>query len=113
MSSVSAFISAMTEIDGSTLFLITAICGSMVWIVRNHVSSVFVLVFMFPVAMITSLVAYQACLNLSLFNIKNMGEWLIWTIIAATVGAMATLGLTVLLSAMLDKDQSGSTATAR
>lgn len=106
MTAVSAFIGGLGEIDGSTLFLFTIICGSVVWTIRNHVSSVFVLLLVFPVAFVASMVAYHACELLGLFNIKKMAEWLIWTILSATAGTMITLGLTVVVGTMLDKDTS-------
>jgi hypothetical protein len=113
MSAATAFVSGITEIDGATLALVTLICGATVWIIRNHVSSVFVLLIVFPVAFVSSLFAYHACHVIGLFNIKNMGEWLIWTIMAASGGTMLTLGLTVAIGSMLDRDESGSTAPAR
>lgn len=101
------------EVGGSTLFLLTLICGAAVWIIRNHVTSVFVLLLVFPTALAASLIAYHACEVLNLFNIKNMGEWLIWTIMAATGGTLATLGLTVMLGSLLDRDELGPATVVR
>jgi hypothetical protein len=105
MTAVSAFIGGLGEIDRATLFLFTVICGSAVWIIRYHVSSVFVLLLVFPFAFLGSMVAYHAFELLGLFNIKKMAEWLIWTIVAGSAGAMVTIGATAMLAALLDTDR--------
>lgn len=103
MSSLSAHAAAVFEIGGSTIFLLSMIAASAVWVIRGHVASVFTLLLVFPVALATSMIAYYICQTLSLFNLKNMGEWLVWTVMSGTIGTFMALGLAIAIATITDR----------
>jgi amino acid permease len=110
MSAFTTHAAAMLEIGGGTIFLLLMICGAAVWVIRNQVSSVFTLLLVFPIALLASMLCYYLCLTWDLFNIKNMGEWLIWTIMSGTVGTFVAIGVAILVSSMIDRGDGVSAA---
>jgi hypothetical protein len=100
---ISAYLSPILEIDAATVGLLAAIVGSATWVVRDKLSSIFALIMMAPVALAISLVTYAVAVHFGMFNLKNVAEWLMWTICAGMIGTIGVLGCGVLLTSMADR----------
>jgi hypothetical protein len=103
MASLSTHLDGIMAVDGSTIFLLLMLCGSVIWVIRDKVASVFTLLLVFPVAMVGSIVAYYGFVSLELFNVKKMGEWLIWTIMAGTVGTFLAISVAVVVGSAIER----------
>jgi hypothetical protein len=100
---MSAFLATILEIDAATITLLLLIVGSATWVVRDKLSSILALIMMAPLAMAFALIAYAAFVQFGVFNTKNMGEWLMFTICAGMVGTTAVLGGGAILMIMADR----------
>jgi hypothetical protein len=100
---VNAYLLPIFEVDRSTITLLLLIVGAATWVVRDKLSSILALVLMAPLAFAISLVVYAGLLQLGMFNLKNMGEWLMWTICAGMVGTTVVLGAGAVLASMADR----------
>ena len=90
----------MTDLDSSTWVLFTLICGSAVWLMRNHLANILTVILIFPLVMALSIaINYVAATN-GLFDPKKMSDWMIWTIIAATAGTMFGLAIIAVTARM-------------
>jgi hypothetical protein len=100
---MSVYLSTILEIEAATVTLLLLIVGAATWVVRDKLSSILALIMMAPTAMGISLVVYAVLIQFGVFNPKNMGEWLMFTICAGMAGTTAVLGGGAVLMFLADR----------
>jgi hypothetical protein len=103
METISAHLAAMVDIDTSTFMLFGLICGSAVWLMRNHLANILTVILIFPLVLGLSLIVNYICLQMGLFDPKKMADWMIGTISAATVGLMGGLAIMSVTARMWER----------
>jgi hypothetical protein len=110
MTSTWTHLSGIFEIDGSSLFVFTMICGSTVMLLSKKVASVFTLVAVFPFSMLLSMTLYHVSTTQAMFDPKNMADWLVWSIVSALTATLMITGLSIIVHGFFD--HSGKTRPA-
>ncbi len=105
MTSLGAHLTAMFDVSGGTLFLFCMICGTSVWLIRNSLASSAAALLIFPAGMFLTLLVNYFMLSNGMFDPKKMADWLIWTIMAATVGSLSDIGLTAAIAQLWDRNE--------
>lgn len=103
MTSLSTHFAAMFDIDSSSWVLFTLICGSAVWLMRNHLANILTVILIFPLVMFLSLAINHLCMTNGLFDPKKMSDWMIWTIMCATAGTMFGLAIIAVTARMWER----------
>jgi hypothetical protein len=85
------YVNELMEIDASTMSLLLFICGVAKWMIKNHLTNAAMVFIMYPFTMLFSMGAYLTFYRLELFALNKPDQWLMWTIMAATVGVLVTL----------------------
>ncbi len=111
MEPVKAHLFAMVDVGTSTLVLFGLICGTSVWLMRNHLANIMTVILIFPLVFGLSLLVNYVCMSLGLFDPKKMADWMIATISAATLGTMGGLGIMIVTAHMWDRSLSSKTTT--
>lgn len=106
MTNLSAHLAAIIDIDSSTWVLFTLICGSSVWLMRNHLANILTVILIFPLVMFLSLAINYASATHGLFDPKKMSDWMIWTIMSATAGTMVGLAIIAVTARMWERQSS-------
>jgi hypothetical protein len=88
---------ALMEIDASTISLLCFICAVAKYIIKNHLANSAMVFIMYPFTMLFSMGAYAVFQRLELFASNKPDQWLMYTIMAGTIGVLITLGCTVVL----------------
>ena len=102
MSMIFDYANLLTEIDKSTLAMLCFICGVAKWMIKNHLTNSAMVFIMYPFTMLFSMAAYATFNYFELFAANKHDQWLMWTIMAATVGVIVTLGVTALMMKLLE-----------
>jgi hypothetical protein len=92
----------LMEVDASTMGLLCFICGFAKWMIKNHLTNSAMVFIMYPFTMLFSMSAYSVFTHFELFAANKADQWLMWTIMAGTVGVIVTLGCTALLMKALE-----------
>jgi hypothetical protein len=103
METISAHLGAMVDVGTSTLVLFGLICGSAVWLMRNHLANILTVVLIFPLVFGLSLLVNYLSLSYGMFDPKKMADWMIGTILAATIGTMFGLGIIAVCARMWER----------
>jgi hypothetical protein len=94
MNIIFEYANEMMEIDKSTMTLLLFICGAAKWMIRNHLTNSAMVFVMYPFTMLFSMCAYTVFNRFELFAASKHDQWMMWTIMAATVGVVVTLLIT-------------------
>jgi hypothetical protein len=102
MNTIFQYANELMEIDGSTMALLAFICGFAKWMIRSHLTNSAMVFIMYPFTMLFSMSAYSLFTHFELFTTNKPDQWLMWTIMAGTVGVIVTLGTTALIMKALE-----------
>lgn len=103
MEKLATHLAAMVDVGTSTLLLFGFICGSAVWLMRNHLANILTVILIFPLVFGLSLVVNYASMSFGIFDPKKMADWLIGTITAATAGVMFGLAIMAVCARMWER----------
>ncbi len=96
-------VSMFYEIDSSTYLMIAFFCGWAGYLVRTRIANAAFLMFLYPLFCIVAFTAYAFAIHMELFSPKRHAEWVMYTIFAASVGAIIGIGLVAILRRFQDK----------
>jgi hypothetical protein len=102
MNTIFQYANELMEIDCSTMALLAFICGFAKWMIKSHLTNSAMVFIMYPFTMLFSMSAYSLFTHFELFTTNKPEQWLMWTIMAGTVGVILTLGITALLMRALE-----------
>lgn len=94
----------MVSIDGASWTLILLICGTAMWIVRDHMPNIGITILILPLMLGLSLLVNYAMILLEFFAANKMAEWLVWTIVAATIGTLGGISVIAVLARFMDRE---------
>jgi predicted membrane-bound spermidine synthase len=97
MNYVTETANALMEIDKSTITLLLFICGVAKYMIKSHLTNSAMVFIMYPFTMLFSMGAYAVFTKFELFATNKPDQWLMWVIMASTIGVIITLGVTALL----------------
>jgi hypothetical protein len=103
MDAVIKHLEQMIDVGPGAWTLILIICGSAMWIVREHLSNIAMTVLCMPVMISLSLIVNYAIVLGSVYQQNKLAEWLIWTIVAGTVGALGGVGMMAIAAKLADR----------
>jgi uncharacterized protein YacL len=101
-------LNAATEIPMSTLTLLAVVCSIGMYFIRPHLVIPALAIVFYPFFVIFAVAAYATLTLLEIFPLNKYDQWLICTMLSATIGVVIGLSLIVLISKLIDHVQSGS-----
>jgi hypothetical protein len=102
-------INAATEISMGTLTLIALMCSIGMYFIRPHLVIPALSIIFLPFFILFSVAAYASLTLLEVFPLNKMDQWLICTILSATIGTVIGLLFTISVSKIIDYFQSRDT----
>ena len=90
-------------IDSSTLGLIGCVAAIACIIIRNHLTQPIMAILIFPVMFGISVLTYYVFHLNELFMADKYDQWLLWTMLASTVGTVIGISLCALISTYVDR----------
>jgi hypothetical protein len=102
-------INAITEISMGTLTLIALMCSVGMYFIRPHLVIPALSIIFLPFFILFSVAAYASLTLLELFPLNKMDQWLICTILSATIGTVIGLLFVIAISKIIDHVQSRAT----
>jgi uncharacterized protein YacL len=104
-------LNAVTEISMGTLTLMAVMCSIGMYFIRSHLVIPALAVIFYPFFVLFSVAAYGFLTLLEVFPLNKYDQWLICTILSATIGIVIGLLFTIAVSKTIDHVQSRSNAT--
>jgi hypothetical protein len=104
-------INAVTEITMGTLTLIAFMCSTGMYFIRPHLVIPALSIIFLPFFIVFSVVAYASLTLLEVFPLNKMDQWLICTILSATIGTIVGLIFVIAVSKCIDHIQARTTQT--
>jgi hypothetical protein len=102
-------INAATEITMGTLTLIALMCSMGMYFIRPHLVIPALSIIFLPFFIVFSVAAYASLTLLEVFPMNKADQWLICTILSATIGTVIGLGFVIAVSKLIDHIQSRAT----
>ncbi len=97
----------IVEVDGSTFLVILMICCAAMWFIREGLANPAMIVFIFPFVFLLSLTFYYVFAQFELFASNKMEQWLMWAIMAGSLGVSIGIGSVALLARFWDRPNAG------
>ena len=94
---------AMFDIPSSTLTLLIIMCSAAMYYIRPHLMIPAMVFVLGPLTFTLAAVAYYGLTMLEYFPLNKTDQWLICTILSATIGVVIGLCLAAVVSKALDK----------
>ena len=107
MDSLLKHLQNIADVDSSTLTLISLICCAVAWFVKDSLANPAAVVFITPVIIGISVVAYYTAQTFELFASNKLDQWLMWGLLSATVGTSRGIGLLALLVRLWERPRTG------
>jgi hypothetical protein len=104
-------LNAATEIPMGTLTLLAVVCSIGMYFIRPHLVIPALSIIFFPFFVLFAVAAYATLTLLEIFPLNKFDQWLICTMLSATIGVVIGLSLIVLISKLIDHVQSGRRRT--
>jgi uncharacterized protein YacL len=104
-------LNAATDISMGTLTLIAFMCSVGMYFIRPHLVIPALSIIFLPFFIIFSVAAFASLTLLEVFPLNKMDQWLICTILAATIGTVIGLLFVIAVSKVIDYLQSRGTET--
>jgi hypothetical protein len=95
------------SIDKPTLMFFLVICAAASWIVKDSLANSGMIIVMVPFLLILSMVTYYLFLQGEFVITNKLQSWLLWCIVASTVGLVVGLGIIAGITRLLDRDAPG------
>jgi hypothetical protein len=102
-------INAATEISMSTLTLIAFMCSVGMYFIRPHLVIPALSIIFLPFFIVFSVAAYASLTLLEIFPLNKMDQWLICSILSATIGTVIGLMFVIAVSKIIDHLQARAT----
>jgi hypothetical protein len=99
-------INAATEISMGTLTLIAFMCSIGMYFIRPHLVIPALSIIFMPFFILFSVAAYASLTMLEVFPLNKMDQWLICSILSATIGTVIGLLFMICVSKIIDHVQS-------
>ena len=106
MNAFAKFLQDVSEIPPSILTLIAVVCGIAMYFVRSHLVIPGMIVVLYPLVMALAVTANYCLVQLEYFALNKYDQWMICSIISATLGVVGGLIVAALLSRVLEFFQS-------
>lgn len=87
----------------STLLLISVMCSVAMYFIRPHLIMPGMVLVLGPIVMMLSTVANYCLTTLEIFPLNKYDQWLICSILSATIGIVVGLCLAAYVARMIDK----------
>lgn len=105
MSYLLPHLQAMFDIPLSTLTLLSIMCSMAMYFIRPHLVVPALVFVLGPISMFLACVAFYGLTLIEYFPLNKTDQWLICTIVSATIGVIISLVCAAALAHAMDRSQ--------
>jgi hypothetical protein len=98
---------SIIEVDGSTFTILLLMCCAALWFIRDGLANPAMGIFIFPVILFLSMSFYYLFLVLELFPTNKPEQWLMFAIMAGSIGVSVGIAMVAALARYWDRPTAG------
>lgn len=94
---------AFYALDSTTVIVVVLFGGWAAYMIRDKLTNPASVVILYPIFVVVGLTTYAVAANLHWFSPKRMVEWLTFTVLSASIGAIMGILLVAILRSVQDR----------